>query len=230
MTDTVEDKKPSLLDYPEPSEDFNNKLAEKEIAKHAGQIKNVKPIHTEWFRVQDTSGCGDISKIQKRVIIELPIKGEAKSFVCFGPQDFYVEVKADFGLVRSVRLALYETSTGRPGIWPVKEAVEYGNGNKNAWNLSANNILEQSLTKWVRIVSNQADGYYDGYLADKKKVDMYQSQGKPHFKMGYEEAIKKAFQGFILTPENYETDPHVLDFKGEKVAQEVKNEKGTKIN
>jgi len=39
MTDTVEDKKPSLLDYPEPSEDFNNKLAEKEIAKHAGQIK-----------------------------------------------------------------------------------------------------------------------------------------------------------------------------------------------
>ena len=80
------------------------------------------------------------------------------------------------------------------------------------------------------MVSNRADGYYDGYLADKKKVDMYQSQGKPHFKMGYEEAIKKAFQGFILTPENYDTDPHVLDFKGEKVAQEVKNEKDKKIN
>ena len=34
MTDTVEDKKPSLLDYPEPSEDFNNKLTEKELTKY----------------------------------------------------------------------------------------------------------------------------------------------------------------------------------------------------
>ena len=226
----TQDKKPSLLDYPEPSEDFNNKLAEKEIAKHAGQIKNVKPIHTEWFRVYDPSGCGDVSKIQKRVIIDLPVKRESKSFVCFGPQDFYEKVKADFGLVRSVRLAFYETSSGRPGIWPVKEAVEYDNGGKNAWNVSANNILEQALTKWVRIVSNRADGYYDGYLADQRKVDMYTEQGRPFFKMGYEEVIRKAFQGFILTPDTYGTDPHVADFVGEKVAQEVKNEKGKKIN
>ena len=48
--------------------------------------------------------------------------------------------------------------------------------------------------------------------------------------MGYEETIKKAFQGFILTPETYDTDPHVQDFKGEKVAQEVKDEKGKKVN
>ena len=227
---TTNDKKPSLLDYPEPSEDFNNKLTEQEIAKHPNQIKRVRPKHTEWFKVYDPSGCGDITKIQKRIVIELPVKGESQPFVCFGSQDFYEQVKSDFGMVTNVRLGYYETSTGRQGIWPVKEAVEYSNGNKNAWNVSANNILEKSLTEWVRVVSNRADGYYDGYLADKKKVDMYQSQGKPHFKMGYEEAIKKAFQGFILTPENYDTDPHVLDFKGEKVAQEVKNEKDKKIS
>ena len=226
----AQEKKPSLLDYPEPSEDFNNKLTEKEIPKHPNQIKRVRPHHTEFFRVYDPSGCGDVSKIQKRVIIELPVKGESLPFVCFGPQDFYKQVKSDFGLVGAVRLAYYETTTGRQGIWPVKEAVEYSNGGKNAWNVTANHILEKSLTKWVRIVSNQADKYYDGYLADKRKVEMFVEQGRPFFKMGYEEAIKKAFQGFILTPDNYGTDPHVLDFKGEKLVQEVKNEKGKKIN
>ena len=230
MTDIVKDKKPSLLDYPEPSEDFNNKLTEKEIAKHPNQIKNVRPIKTEWFRVYDPSGCGDISKITKRIIIELPVKGESKAFVCFGSEEFYEEVKADFGDVNSVRLAYYETSNGRQGIWPVKEAVEYSSGNKNSWNVSANNILEMALTKWVRVVSNRADSYYDGYLADPKKANMLTEQGRPHFKLGYEPTIKKAFQGFILTPENYGTDPHVLDFKGEKIAQEVINEKGKKIN
>ena len=51
------DKKPSLFDYPEPSEDFNNKLSEKQIPRN-GLIKNTKPIHTEWFRVFDHSGTG----------------------------------------------------------------------------------------------------------------------------------------------------------------------------
>jgi len=231
MTSTTNAKSsPSLLDYPEPSEDFNNKLTEEQIAKHPNQIRNVRPIHTEWFRVWDPSGCGDVSKIQKRIIIELPVKGEPRSFACFGPDEFYEQVKEDFGKVNSVRLALYETSNGRQGIWPVKEAVEYSNGNRNAWNLSANNILEQALTKWVRVVSNRADGFYDGYLADKKKVEMYTEEGRPFFKMGLEEAIKKAYQGFILTPDNYEADPHVADFKGERVAQDVKNEKGKKVN
>ena len=226
----TEDNKKSLLDYPEPSEDFNNKLNEKEIEKHPNQIKRVRPKHTEWFRVYDPSGKGDITKIPRRVIIELPVKGESQPFICFGPQDFYEQLKADFGMVLTVRLGYYETATGRQGIWPVKEAVEYGNGNKNAWNVSANNILEQSLTKWVRVVSNQADGYYDGYLADERKVEMYNEQKRPKFKLGYEEAIKKAYQGFILTPDNYDTDPHVQDFKGEKVAQEVNDGKGKKIN
>ena len=90
---TTNDKKPSLLDYPEPSEDFNNKLTEKEIAKHPNQIKNVRPIKTEWFRVYDPSGCGDVSKITKRIIIELPVKGESKAFVCFGSEEFYEEIK-----------------------------------------------------------------------------------------------------------------------------------------
>ena len=227
---TTNDKKPSLLDYPEPSEDFNNKLNEKEIPKHPGQIKRVRPKHTEWFRVYDPSGKGDVSKVRKAIIIELPVKGESQPFVCFGPQDFYEQVKADFGYTLSVRLAYYETATGRQGLWPVKEAVENKNGKKNAWNLSANNILEQSLTKWVRIVSNQADGYYDGFLADQRKVDMYNEQKRPHFKLGLEEIINKAYQGFILTPDNYETDPHVSDFTGEKVVQEVRDEKDKKIN
>jgi len=223
------DKKPSLFDYPEPSEDFNNKLSEKQIPRN-GLIKNTKPIHTEWFRVFDHSGTGDVAKVRKAIIIDLPVKGEGKQFVCFGPDEFYEQVKEDFGKVTPVRLAYYETSNGRQGIWPVKEAVENSEGNKNSWNVSANNILEKALIKWTRIVSNSADRYYDGYLADERKVEMYNEQGRPFFKMGYEETIKKAFQGFILTPETYDTDPHVQDFKGEKVAQEVKDEKGKKVN
>ena len=224
------DNKTSFLDYPEPSVDFNNKLTEKEIPKHPGQIKNVRPSPTEWFKVYDPSGKGDVNKVRTAIVVELPVKGQKQPFVCFGPEEFYKQIKEDFGYVLRVRLAYYETSTERQGVWPVKEAVENKSGNKNAWNLSANNILEKSLTHWVRIVSNQADGYYDGYLADKKKVEMYTEEGRPFFKMGFEEAIKKAYQGFILTPDNYSTDPHVQDFKGERVAQELLDGKGNKIN
>jgi hypothetical protein len=226
----TEENKKSLLDYPEPSTDFNNKLTEKEIEKAPNLIKKERPSHTEWFRVYDPSGNGDLTKMPRRVVIELPVKGASQPFICFGPQNFYERIKSDFGKVLTVRLAYFETSTGRQGIWPVKEAIEYANGNVNAWNISANTILEQALTKWVRVLSNQTDGYYEGYLADQKKVDMYNEQKRPHFKLGYEEAIKKAYQGFILTPDNYDTDPHVQDFKGEKVVQEVKNEKGKRAN
>ena len=225
-----QDKKVSLFDYPEPSEDFNNQTTEKEIPKHPSQIKNTRPIKTEWFRVFDKSGVGDVSKVRKAVIIDLPVKNISTSFVCFGPQDFYERIKNDFGSILSVRLAMYETASGRPGIWPVKEAVEYGNGEKNPWNASANKVLEMALTKWTRIVSNRPDGYYDGYLADQRKVDMYTEQGRPFFKVDYEEAIQKAYQGFVITPNNYETDPHVSDFMGKKVMQEVRNEKGKKVN
>ena len=44
MTNTTNAKSsPSLLDYPEPSEDFNNKLTEEQIAKHPNLIKMLGP-------------------------------------------------------------------------------------------------------------------------------------------------------------------------------------------
>lgn len=38
MTDTINDKKPGLFDYPEPSEDFNNKITEKQFEAHPSKI------------------------------------------------------------------------------------------------------------------------------------------------------------------------------------------------
>ena len=224
---TIDAKLKALLDAPEPSLDFNNRTAEHSINKHSAQYKNEKPAPTEFFRCYDPSGR---ESIKRRGQIELPIKGIATRFLCLGSDDFLKQVQHDIGKITMIRPAMFETSNGRVGIWPVKEAVEYANGNKNAWNASAETICQTSLTKWVRMVSNNENGYYDGYMADQRKVDLYLEQGRPFFKEDYDTVLTKAYQGFILTEANYESDPHVADFVGDRIQQDVRNEKGQKIN
>ena len=46
----------------------------------------------------------------------------------------------------------------------------------------------------------------------------------------YKNVLQKAYQGFILTPDNYDNDPHVQEFVGAKMNTVVKDEKGKKIN
>tara|TARA_Y100000004_G_C8927494_1_gene418276 strand:+ start:63 stop:752 length:690 start_codon:yes stop_codon:yes gene_type:complete len=227
---TIDEKLKALLDAPEPSLDFNNRTAEHSINKHSAQYKNEKPAPTEFFRCYDPSGRGELESIKRRGQIELPIKGIATRFLCLGSDDFLKQVQHDIGKITMIRPAMFETSNGRVGIWPVKEAVEYANGNKNAWNASAETICQTSLTKWVRMVSNNENGYYDGYMADQRKVDLYLEQGRPFFKEDYDTVLTKAYQGFILTEANYESDPHVADFVGDRIQQDVRNEKGQKIN
>ena len=234
MTDTINDNTPKpkldILDYPEPSADYNEKITEKAFEVHASKIAAARPKPTEWFRCYDPKGNGDINDIRKAVLIQLNVKGMETDFICFGDEDFYNRIKQEVGKVTVGRPAMWETSNGRTGIWFVAELTYSENGNANPWTATKNDILEKSLTKWVRIVSNRADGYYDGYFASDDKVAMYVEQGKPKFKMDYQECIKKAYQGFVLTPGNIDTDPHYRDMLGDKVQTEVKDQKGKKIS
>jgi len=232
MTKVTEEKtkKKGLFDYPEPSEDFNQTIVEASIDPHSATIKAERPTATEYFRIYDRSGCGDVSKVRKGIIIELPVKNVAKQFACFGAQDFYLKVKSDIGKATPVRFAYCETGGGRMCVWPVKEAVKNKQGNVNSWNQTANQVLQVGLTKWVRIISSDQLGYYEGYTADEEKVRTYVHAGRPKFALDYQEVIEKAFDGFILTPETYGTDPHVKDFLGNKVDITVVDNKGNKIN
>ena len=229
IQDAEKTKKKGLFDYPEPSEDFNQTIVEASIDPHSAAVKAERPTATEYFRIYDRSGCGDISKVRKGIIISLPVKHVSVQFACFGDQDFYFKVKHDIGKATPVRFAYCETGGGRMCIWSVKEAVKDKNGNVNSWTQTANQILQVGLTKWIRVIGNMQLGYYEGYTADEEKVKTYIHSGRPKFNLDYEAAIRKAFDGFILTPANYETDPHVKDFMGKKVDTDVvKN--GKKIN
>jgi len=90
--------------------------------------------------------------------------------------------------------------------------------------------METALTKWVRVVSNREAGYYDGYLADERKVKTYVEQGKPAFEEEYQVVCKKAYDGFVITEDDYETNEYVQDFVSQKMKQDLKNKKGEKIN
>ena len=229
IQDAEKTKKKGLFDYPEPSEDFNQTIVEASIDPHSAAVKAERPTATEYFRIYDPSGCGDISKVRKGIIIELPVKHVSVSFACFGSEDFYLKVKSDIGKATPVRFAYCETGGGRMCVWPVKEAVKDKNGNTNSWNQTANQILQVGLTNWVRIISNNSLGYYEGFTADEEKVKTYVHSGRPKFNLDYESAVTKAYDGFILTPDTYETDPHVKDFMGKKVDITV-SKNGKKIN
>jgi hypothetical protein len=231
MTNENKKSKLGLFDYPEPAADFNNQISEASIDKSAAAYKAQRPDDTEFFRCFDPKGDGNVDDIKKYLTVSVPVKHRKTEYLVAGPPEFLRQVKADFSKVRIIRPAYYETSAGRVGIWPVPKINYNKDGNiSNAWVASANTILEQSLTKWVRIVSNMEVGYYDGFFADPRKVEVYVEQGKPHFKEDYETVLEKAYDGFILTPDTYDKDECVQEFLGEKLKQDLYDAKGKKIN
>ena len=84
IQDAEKTKKKGLFDYPEPSEDFNQTIVEASIDPHPAAVKAERPTATEYFRIYDRSGCGDISKVRKGIIISLPVKHVSTDFACFG--------------------------------------------------------------------------------------------------------------------------------------------------
>ena len=230
INDNQKEAKQDWFDCPEPSKDFNQTVKETKVNPNSAVYTRQRPKDEEYFRCYDPSGVGDITKIKRYVIVNMIVKGKPTPFLCVGPEDFYEKVRNDFGKVTVIRPAMYETSNGRVDIWPVKEPKENQNGNVNAWNATANDILEKSLTQWVRSVSNQELGYYDGYLCNDEKAAALAEEGKPEFKEDYKNVLQKAYQGFILTPDTYDSDPHVQEFVGAKMNTVVKDEKGKKIN
>ena len=230
MEDHKKKNPKSLFDYPEPSEDFNNRAVEASVDKHAAAYKAARPKETEWFRVFDPSGKGDVNSIRTFGVIEMPVKNIDVVFLIVGSQKFYDRVKADIGKVKLIKAAYYETSNGRVGIWPVTKIQRDKQGNVNPYVGSSNKIMETALTKWVRVVSNREAGYYDGYLADERKVKTYVEQGKPAFEEEYQVVCKKAYDGFVITEDDYETNEYVQDFVSQKMKQDLKNKKGEKIN
>ena len=67
-------------------------------------------------------------------------------------------------------------------------------------------------------------------MCNEEKEAALAEEGKPFFKENYKEVCLKAYQGFILNPDNYDSDPHVQDFIGARMNTVVTNEKGKKIN
>jgi|TARA_Y100000294_G_scaffold156261_1_gene157042 hypothetical protein len=235
MTDTINDQKEKTktndwMDSPEPDQDFNNTVAEVKLDQKAAIYTRQRPKDDDYFRVYDPSETGDFSKVPRRVIVRMPVKGKSRPFLCLGNQEFYKKVKNDFSKVEIVRLAMYETANGRIDVWPIKEAKENRNGTINSYNLTANSTAERALTKWTRCSNNDDLGYYDHFGCNDEKEATLAEQGRPFFKEPYKEVCKKAFQDFILTPDNYDNDPHVKDFVGFRVQSIIQNEKGKKIN
>ena len=230
MTDTINDNIKNLFDSPEPSKDFNKTVAESKINQSSAIYTRQRPKDEEYFRCYDPSGKGDVKSIKRRLIVSMPVKGRLTDFLVLGELDFQEKVKNDFGKGKTVRLAMYETVNGRTDVWPVKEPIENQNGQVNAFTSTSYEILERSLTRWVRCV-NSGHGYYDGFYVSAEKEAALNEEGKPEFKEDPDTVAFKAFQGFILTEKNYDNDPHVKDFLGHKMQNKVvKNEKGKKIN
>ena len=124
MTDTINDKKPGLFDYPEPSEDFNNKITEKQFEAHPSKIFNTRPKPREWFRCYDPGSEGKLESIRRAIVIQLDVKNQEQDFICFGDEDFYEQIKQDIGQVQVRRPAMYETASGRTGVWFVKKQLQ----------------------------------------------------------------------------------------------------------
>ena len=55
--------------------------------------------------------------------------------------------------------------------------------------------------------TNQGDRVYDGWTAKPEDQEMF---GTPQFRLEYKEAIKKAYNDRVITPDNYSANPYVM--------------------
>ena len=53
---------------------------------------------------------------------------------------------------------------------------------------------------------------------------------KAKFEEDYSTVCMKAYDGFVITEDDYESNEYVQDFVSQKLKQDIKNKKGEKIN
>jgi hypothetical protein len=187
------------LDVVGIDEDFDDGLeGSKVITKN--QVFNTKPKKTEWFRVMGDS----LQDIKKGVSVAMMAADDREHdfYVYPSTKQFVSRVKEDFKSCKKFRHAMYKTSSGRYGIWPV--TIPQKNF-RNAWSLTAMDALETAQKNWVRVVPNLKDGHYDGWVADDQS-----EFPKLHWELTPQQMISYAWDNFILTEENYENHPDVL--------------------
>ena len=186
------------LDKVQIDEDFDDGLTgSKVITKN--QVFNSKPAKEEWFRVMGDS----LADIKKGVSVSMMASdNKIHSYYVYGSNEFVSRVKEDFKGCKKFRHAMYKTSTGRYGIWPVSIPK---NTFINKWTLTAMDTIEAAQHSWVRTIANEASKHYDSWVADDQ--DEF-----PELKweLTPNQMISYAWDNFILTEDNYENHPDVI--------------------
>ena len=199
-------EKKSLFSETRTSKDFNTLLTPGIITSSA-QISREKPTDEEWFQVWGNT----IEDLEEMAVVKIPIGVRGEDYILRGTHQFKEDAKNSFKKVRSVRVAYYVTTNGRPGLWLVSIPIENKNGHVNPYVATANQIIEKAQHSWVKKVSNIANGYYDGFHARPEDQQIF---GEPTFRLGYEEAILKSFGNNFITKDTIESDPHLRQTAG----------------
>lgn len=202
MTTVNDDKKVDFWDQVETSTDFNLGLTGNKLMT-AAHIEAKKPGETDWFRVYGTKAAD----LQTGLLVKIKIDVIDQDFLIIGPDTFKSEMLDGFKKGRLVYQAHYETSSGRQGVWPVAVPTPDKNGNINSYNQTAFQIMERAQNEWVQMKTNQGDRVYDGWTAKPEDQEMF---GTPQFRLEYKEAIKKAYNDRVITPDNYSANPYVM--------------------
>ena len=172
-------------------------------------VSCAKPNKSEWFRVRGKS----IKEIKKGISVAMAAAdGKEHDFFVYGAgkegSKFCKRVREDFKGCKKFYHAMYKTSAGRYGIWPV--TIPQGNYN-NKWASTALDIIIQAQSKWIRMVSNTTNQHYDGWVADEKNEfpDLI-------WEISVKKQMEDAWEDLILHEGNYDTHPYVRKALGGK--------------
>ena len=134
--------------------------------------------------------------------------GREHNFYVFGSGKFCKRVREDFKGCKKFYHAMYKTSAGRYGIWPV--TIPQGSYS-NKWSSTALDIIIQAQSKWIRMVSNTTNQHYDGWVADEQNEfpDLT-------WEISEKKQIEDAWEDLILHEGNYDDHPYVRKALGGK--------------
>ena len=177
----------------------------------SGMVSCDKPNKSEWFRVRGKT----IKDVKKGISVCMAAAdGREHNFYVFGSGKFCTRVREDFKGCKKFYHAMYKTSAGRYGIWPV--TIPQGSYT-NKWSSTALDIIIQAQSKWIRMVSNTTNQHYDGWVANEQNEfpDLT-------WEISEKKQMEDAWEDLILHEGNYDTHPYVrkalggksLDLKG----------------
>jgi hypothetical protein len=156
-------------------DDGGPKRKEKRLLASVG-VK--KPGEAQYFRVHDDE---DMSWLGYVYTYE---KDNSVWYVPRGPA--YDELAELTAKLRRVRLFLCLTKRGSVSFWPVSQT------DQGSWGSSAREIVEIAKTRWIRVVSNRAEGCYVPFEPEDPLPDP-QWPEKP-----LSELLKLAFRGRVI--------------------------------